>query len=328
MTVSESAAQPDEEPAGGHSPSAGVSAAEPPIVFAGIGDEAGSSLRMQLEAVGELGWTSIELRTVDGTPVAELGASAFGRLVDTLQSRGIGVAAVASRIGSWSRPITSSFAADLAELETLAHRSAILGTRYVRVMSYPNEGLDPEEWRRRVLQRMRQLTAEAEQAGLVLVHENCSGWAGRDGDRMLTLLEEVDSPALQLVFDTGNGIAHDYDARSLLEQVVDHVAHVHVKDAAGTPSDPVYLPPGEGRAGVAACLRLLLDHGYDGAWSIEPHVVLRPHEDAEGAGPDGDRRRGFLASGRALEWLVRQDVLPHCPTWTMTATGLVRGPQG
>lgn len=299
-----------------------VPTAEPAITFAGIGDEAGSSLEDQLEAVDELGWTAIELRSVDGIPVAELGASAFEHLVEVLASRRVRVAAVASRIGNWSRPITGDFARDVAELEVLARRCPALGTRYVRVMSYPNAGLDDPQWRRRVLERMCRLTERAERAGLVLAHENCSGWAGREADRMLTLLDEADSPALRLLFDTGNGVAHGYEALELLEEVIDRVVHVHVKDAVGGPDDPSYRPPGEGQADVGACLRLLLDRGYRGAWSIEPHVVLRPHEDT-GAVKVADRRRGFVASGRALERLVRREVLPNCPAWTMTPTGLV-----
>lgn len=300
--------------------------AGPAIVYAGIGDEAGASLRTQLDALAQLGWHSIELRTVDGIAVADLSNQAFARLTDALTGQGLTVAGVASRIGNWSRPITGEFEQDLDELATLTHRCAMLGTRYIRVMSYLNAGLDEHEWGRRAVDRMRELVSRAERAGLVLLHENCTGWAGRHPERMLTLLNAVDSPALRLLFDTGNGMAYGYQAYDMLAEILRHVAHVHVKDAEGSAINPVYTLPGAGQARVADCLRLLLRSGYTGVWSIEPHLSLRPHESgpAHSAGQEAGQghQDGFLASGRALEQLVRDQVLPAVPGWTAVPGGL------
>lgn len=300
------------------------------IAYAGLGDEAGVSLRDQLDALARLDWRWIELRTVDGTAIADLDNRAFTQLVDTLVNQEMRVAGVASRIGNWSRPITGAFDADLDELAILTRRCAALGTRYIRVMSYLNAGLEEREWGRRVVERMRELASRAERAELVLLHENCTGWAGTSAERMLELLEKVGSPALRLLFDTGNGVAHGYQAYPMLVDVLAHVAHVHVKDVEGCAAHPVYTLPGVGQARVADCLRLLLRSGYTGVWSIEPHLHLRPHEAADGqddeAGQgdhDGRRRQdGFVASGLALETLVRDEVLPTLPAWTAIPGGL------
>jgi sugar phosphate isomerase/epimerase len=271
------------------------------IRFAGIGDEAGSPISTQLAALDELGWDAIELRTVDRTAIADLDDIAFARLVATLQMDGIRVVGVASRIGGWSRPATGDLADDLTELDVLAERCRVLGTRHVRVMSYSDGGLDDAEWGERARARLRLLAHRAEAAGLILVHENCTGWAGSSADRMLELLDYVGSPALRLLFDTGNGVPYGYDAYELLRRILPHVAHVHLKDAL---PGPTYVPAGEGVARVAACVNLLLEHGYAGPFSMEPHVSLRPHEgDYE---PDFDT---YVACGRALEELF-------APQWT------------
>jgi sugar phosphate isomerase/epimerase len=251
------------------------------VRFAAVGDEAGPDLDSQLAAVARLGWDLVELRNVDGHALADLPPAAFDRLVDQLAAAGLGTACVDSRIANWARPVTGPFDADVVELELLVERCAALGTRYVRVMSYPNDGLPDDEWGREVIRRLRLLARRAERAGLVLLHENCSGWAGRDADRVLRLLAEVDSPALGLVFDTGNGIEYGYDAYELLAELLaavpDRIRHVQVKDAAGTADRPDYCYPGEGRCRVADCLRLLLDSGYRGVLSVEPHMLVRPH---------------------------------------------------
>ncbi|WIX92310.1 sugar phosphate isomerase/epimerase family protein [Amycolatopsis sp. DG1A-15b] len=267
-------------------------------VLAGITDEAAPDLAGQLAVLAELGWSAVELRTVDGLAVADLDERHFARVASTLAGHGVRVVCVASRIGGWARPITAPFADDLAELAVLARRCAVLGTRYVRIMSYPNDGLDEYRWRARVLDRVVALARAAEAAGVVLLHENCSGWAASDAGRMLQLLAAVNCSSLRLLFDTGNPVAHGYDGYEVLRRVAPHVAHVHVKDARGT----TFVDPGTGEARVRDCVRLLRSAGYAGAWSLEPHVALQPHRSdqrAEGAAA------AFVRAGRALAGLLR-----------------------
>ncbi|MWA00216.1 TIM barrel protein [Actinomadura sp. LD22] len=270
------------------------------IRLAGVGDEAAPGLADQIGAVAELGWNRLELRTIGGTPVARLDERAFRGAAERLRAAGTDVPAVASKIGDWSRPVTGDFAIDLDELEVLARRCAVLGTRLVRVMSYPSGGLDDAEWGRRAGERLRELALRAEDHGLVLAHENCTGWAGERADRMLDLVTGIGSPALRLLFDIGNGVAHGYRPLPMLREIVPYVVHVHVKDArAGTDGEAVFVPPGAGQAEVAECLRVLLRGGYAGVLSIEPHIALRPHL-GSGTGDPG----AFVAYGRALERLI------------------------
>ncbi|KRV49719.1 xylose isomerase [Wenjunlia vitaminophila] len=279
--------------------------------FSGIGDEAAPGLDRQLEAVRRLGWATVELRSVDGVAVADLDRAAFDRVVGTLADAGIGVSCVDSRIANWARSVSTPFQDDLAELDVLAERCAALGTRQVRIMSYPNAGLPEPEWEREALARIRRLTARAEAAGLLLLHENCAGWASSDPRRMLRMLEVADSPALRLLFDVGNGIAYGYQAFDLLADIAPWVRHVHVKDGTGDTSQQRYCLPGDGDCRVADSLRHLLEHGYRGTVSIEPHLNIRPHEGW--ADPSGDYVDAFVAYGRRLEHLVAEEVLRPLP---------------
>lgn len=269
--------------------------------FAGIGDEAAPDLPGQLRAVAALGWTGLELRTVDGVALADLDRAARARLVRAVHGARVRVLCVDSRIGSWSSSVAGPFEEDLAELSTLAELCAELGTRYVRIMSYPNAGLPEPRWRQVVVDRIRRLAEAAQDADLVLLHENCAGWAASSAERVLDLLDAVANPALRLLFDTGNGVAHGYDAVALLAELVPFVAHVHVKDAVGGGADTTYTLPGDGRAGVEECLHLLRAGGYRGALSIEPHLATRPHEDRWA---DAGGAAAFVAAGRRLVELV------------------------
>lgn len=281
------------------------------IIYSGVADEAAADPQDQIAAIKALGWTSIELRNVKGVAVADLDQDAFAELAGEIADAGLTVSCVDSRIANWERPITGRFEDDLDELAVLAYRCRQLSTSFVRIMSYPNGGLDDRDWERLVIERIRVLAAKAADVGLTLLHENCAGWAGRDPSRMRRLVEEVDSPGLRLLFDIGNGVAYGYQAYDVLSEVVDLVEHVHVKDARGGSSEPEYTLPGDGDCRVADCLTLLLDRGYIGAWSIEPHLQVRPHERRVYAGPDGVER--FVSYGRCLERLVEEHVAPHPP---------------
>ncbi|MGP3924277.1 sugar phosphate isomerase/epimerase family protein [Streptomyces sp. 8N616] len=277
--------------------------------LAGIGDEAAAGIEGQIAAVRRLNWTALELRTVDGTWLADLTPGAFHSVADRLRDAQIDVVCLASRIGNWARPVTGAFEDDLAELETLAQRCATLRCRYVRIMSYPNDGLAEAEWAQRVIDRVSRLAARAEQAGITLVHENCAGWAGESAERMVRLVEAVGSPALRLLFDTGNGVPHGYDACGLLERILPYVTHVHIKDAARTPHGTAYTLPGEGQARVAECLRLLLGSGYSGALSLEPHLATQPHAGLRVR--DGDATALFVRAGQRLRTLLAGLCLPQ-----------------
>ncbi|WP_416484060.1 sugar phosphate isomerase/epimerase family protein [Streptomyces sp. CL12] len=270
----------------------------------GIGDEAAPGADGQLAALRRLGWNSVELRNVDGTALADLSPTAFEELARRLMDDGFTVVAVASRIGNWSRPVTGDIGPDLAELDVLAERCAALGCRLVRIMSYPDDGLPEREWADRVLARTAVLADRAARAGLVLVHENCAGWAGDRADRALRLLRAVDSPALRLLFDIGNGVPYGYDAPAMLRDLAPYVEHVHIKDAVRLPDgSTAYTLPGAGAAGVAECLRILAAHGYRGALSLEPHLAVRPHEGLTRAGADAADL--FVRAGQALVALLK-----------------------
>jgi len=267
-------------------------------VLAGITDEAAYDIGGQLAVLDALGWKAIELRTIDREAVADLSDERFDAVATALSDSGVRVVCLASRIGGWSRPAGTDFRHDLRELDVLAKRARAIGTGYLRIMSYPNDGLSDPAWRALVIERITVLAERAERQGVTLLHENCSGWAGTKAERMLDLLDEVASPALKLLFDTGNGVAHGYDGFDLLADIVGHVEHVHVKDA----DERGFTLPGEGSARVADCVKLLRANGYRGPWSLEPHLAITPHE--QGVLADGAAAT-FVAAGRAMAGLLR-----------------------
>lgn len=244
----------------------------------GIGDEGAPALADQLRIHADLGWTALELRTVDGRWLHELDDGEAEAVATEIAAAGLAVPVVDTPIGGWSTTVAGDFEAELRLLDRYAVRAAALGCRRLRVMSYPRGAMEADRWRRQALWRMAELARRAADHGVTLLHENCHGWASQSAAATLEMLEHVDHPALRLVFDTGNGLAYGYDAVPFLRQVSSYVDHVHVKDGVpGVGEDAEFGLPGDGEAGLVECLHLLRDAGYAGWYSLEPHVLHSPH---------------------------------------------------
>jgi sugar phosphate isomerase/epimerase len=283
--------------------------AEPPAgALAGIGDEAAPDLDGQVAAHRELGWSHIELRTIDGTQIADMPLDAVSAVAERLHSEGLQVVGVSSGIGAWGRTTSTPLEVDERELEALAPRAAALGCSRLRVMSFLQEDVDDDGWRAESRRRLRELARRAEQLGLTLLHENCAGYGGRGPHESLELMADVDSPALRLLFDTGNGLSYGYDSLDFLRPTLEWTDHVHVKDAIRRGDDVEYVAPGEGEGQVADCLALLLSNGYRGGFTIEPHMHVAPHRGERVAGEGATA--SFVRCGRALERLMERQAEP------------------
>ena len=243
----------------------------------GIGDEAAASLADQIRVHRELRLPGLELRTVDGRGLHQLTDAEGALMAARVLASGLAVPVVDTPIGNWGTDVGAPLAPDLAILRRTAEIASLVGCRHLRVMSYPNDGRPEAEWREAALARLTRLTRLAEELDVVLLHENCHGWASQSATASLDLVTTVDSEHLKLLFDIGNGLAYGYEAVPFLRAVLPWVAHVHVKDGVRTDDGAEFGVPGDGEAGVAECVRLLGEAGYDGWFSLEPHVAHIPH---------------------------------------------------
>lgn len=285
------------------------------MFYSGIADEAAQDIEGQIQAHVELGWKHIELRNVESTNLTDLSDEEFDRVAKQVETAGLQVSCFASQIANWSRPIDTDLEVDVSELRRAVPRMQRLGTKFIRCMSYPNSKppLEDQQWRRSVIERMKALVRIAEEGDVILVHENCDGWAGQGPSQSMELLREVGSPHLKLVFDTGNPVAHGQDTWEYYTGVRQEIAYVHIKDyrveAGGKNADTehpeVACFPGEGAGHVRAIVRDLLSTGFDGGFSIEPHITSVIHLQQEASNP----RLAFdtyVEYGKKLEALFQE----------------------
>jgi len=278
------------------------------MIITGIADEGSPELKDQIRIHRTLGWNTLELRLIGKRNVCAIDDSAFDRVYSTLQEEQMEVICFASSIANWARPITSDFQADVEELKRTMPRMRRLGARFIRVMSYPNDGLKEADWRKEAIRRMKELARIAADGDVIMVHENCSGWGGMSPENQKILLEEVHSPNLQIVFDTGNPVGEGHppeETWDFYQTALPFIKHVHIKDCAKTAKGEIeYTYPGEGQSMVRRILGSLLDLGYDGAFSIEPHITAQIHLGTSSSGKEAEEI--YLEYGRRVNAVLAE----------------------
>lgn len=250
--------------------------------FSGIADEGAVSIQEQIRLHRELGWDSIELRTVQGKNVCEMSDDDFDEVAGAVEEAGFHTIAFGSAIANWSRPVTGDFQQDMDDLKRSVPRMRRLDCPFLRVMSYTSGDLSESEWAAESLNRLRELTRVASGEAITLVHENCDGWASREPKNLTRLLSEITDPALQIVFDPGNPLAHGHDPSVVLDfyrAAKDRIVHFHIKDCYRAESgEVIHCFPGKGQCEVASIVKDLEDSGYAGYYSIEPHMTVQIHK--------------------------------------------------
>ncbi len=278
------------------------------MFFTGIADEAGKSIETQIKAHLELGWKHIELRSVNGGQFTAVSDAEFDDILGKLDKAGMRISCFASAIANWARPISGDFQLDINDLKRSIPRMHRCKCPFIRVMSWMNKGetpLNEKAWKAEAIRRMTELAKIAEDGGVTMVLENCDGWAALSAANMLEFLGTINSPALKVVFDTGNSPSHNLHSLDLYTQIKEHIVYVHIKDSYISSDGKCHMTwPNEGHGFVRQILRDLLRNGYDGGISIEPHLASQIHLGTKVEDKDQHAYNLYTEYGRRLMKLV------------------------
>ena len=261
------------------------------MYLTGFADEAASSIDGQIRATKELGWKNIESRGAGSGNIHDIPDAEFDTVCRKLSDAGVSVNCFGSAIANWGKPVDQPAESSLAEARRAIPRMQRLGTKLIRIMSFavlkdrePDDQMEQERFR-----RLRELVKMFSDAGITAVHENCMNYGGTGWPYTVRMLENV--PGLKLVFDTGNPVfTEDYtkpkprpmqSAWEFYQHVKEHIVYVHIKDGVWDYKQNklgAFTWPGEGQGCVQAIVKDLLDSGYDGGFSMEPHMAAVAHD--------------------------------------------------
>lgn len=250
--------------------------------ISGFADEIAEDVDTQFRVLNKLDIRYFEPRGIDGKNIAELSDGEVAALKEKMERCGIKASSIGSPIGKIR--LDEDFQAHFEKFQRVVDIAERLDAGYIRMFSfYPPERPDSaagegdgaaHEWtageREEVIRRLRRMTAYAGERDVVLLHENEKGIYGDTAERCADLMRELGCRHFQAVFDPANFVQCGQDTKEAYEALRNFIAYVHVKDARE--EDGNVVPAGAGDGNVGHILKGLLDSGYEGYLSLEPHL--------------------------------------------------------
>ena len=238
--------------------------------LSGFIDEISNDFSEQCKVAAGLGLRYVEVRSAWGTNILDLDDAQLATVRETLAEHGLKVSSIGSPIGKIS--IDDEFPPYLERMRHAVEVAKTLEAPYIRLFSFfIPEGSDPDSWRDEVLSRMSALADAAADSGVILVHENEKEIYGDIPRRCLEIVTSVSSPKLQLAWDPANfvqvGVRPFSEGYSMLRP---HLGYIQIKDALLADASVVVAGAGDGE--VRETVRALRADGFDGFFSLEPHL--------------------------------------------------------
>jgi sugar phosphate isomerase/epimerase len=241
------------------------------VTLSAFADEISADPVEQLDVLDSHGIKHVEFRSIHGTNVLDLSTRQHEDFRDLLQSRGFALSAIGSPIGKV--PITDPFDPHLERFRTAIELAKFYGTPRIRVFSfYIEKGDDPNRHRDEVMRRMRAMADLAESHSVDLVLENERYIYGDTAERVLDVLQTVNSPRLSHAFDPANYAEIRQPIDEAWIMLRSQTTHFHVKDY--DPTTGKNVPTGEGVGKIPELIADAVAHGYHGFCVLEPHLLV------------------------------------------------------
>ena len=257
-----------------------------------FGDEIAVDFEEQLHVLRRLNIRLIDVRAAWGVNCSLFTGQHVARINQLLMQYGVAVACMGSPIGKSS--LAEPLEMEMERLKRVSEIARQLGTSNIRLFSfYPVAGAKAGAMQESI-DRLGALSEIAAAEDVLLLMENEKDIVGESPEDCLELLQGVDSPRLRFIWDPANfvqcGVADQVER--YWDDLGAYVGYIHVKDALlpdeafeGEGRSKVTVA-GEGDGQITLLLKKLLESGYKGVLSLEPHLKEARHSSGF-SGADG-----------------------------------------
>lgn len=249
-----------------------------------FGDEIAVDFEEQLRVLRELEIPLIDVRAAWGVNCSQFTNEHIGRINELRARYDIAVSCMGSPIGK--SPITDPIKIECERLKTVGETARQLGTKNIRLFSFYPEGDADAAAIQQSIDRLGALTDIAAGNDLQLLLENEKGVVGDIPERCLQLTRAINSPRLRFIWDPANfvqcGAARQVER--FWDELHPYIGYIHIKDARL--ADHSVTVAGDGDGQILELLTRLRETGYEGALSLEPHLLEARHSSGF-SGADG-----------------------------------------
>lgn len=240
------------------------------IEISGFADEIAEDLKTQIEVIKKLGISHIEMRGVNGKPLVEHSLEEVKEVKRQLDENQIKLSSIGSPIGKIL--ITEDFEEHFELYKKTVEIAKIMETPYIRMFSFfIPEGEETEKYKSQVFERLQKFADYARDHQVVLLHENEKEIYGDNAKRCLEIMQEFYGEHFKAVFDFANFVQCNQDTREAYQLLKPYISYIHIKDAKA--ESGIVVPAGYGDGNVEEILKSLLEEGYEGFLSLEPHLT-------------------------------------------------------
>jgi sugar phosphate isomerase/epimerase len=241
----------------------------------------------QIDIVRRTGYAGIELvsgpqSSLDALTIDGAGRKEIRRLLD---ESGLALPSIAAH-GNLQELDPEKRAAAKARVEAGIDLAADLagsdGPPCVVTMAYGK----PDEYealRERIAEGCAELARYGAERGVTVALEPHVGQAIDLPEKVVWLMDRVDSPRYRLNFDNSHFEVMGRGVDDYVPLLTPYAVHTHLKDQRGISPRHEFLPPGEGDFDYERYLRAMAGAGYAGFVTVEISVMVqrRPDYDAE-----------------------------------------------
>ena len=232
--------------------------------ISGFSDEIDKSIVTQFTVLNKLGIGYFEPRGIDGKNISELSDEEVKNLKANMQKYGIKVSSIGSPIGKMF--LSEDFDAHFETFKRVVKIAKELDTKYIRIFSF----FHSYDERETVIEKLRIMIEYAKKNDVILLHENEKDIYGDTVDRCKDLMDTLYCDNFKAVFDPANFVQCGKDTKKAYEVMKPYIEYMHIKDAVA--SDGSVVPSGYGDGNLEYILTDLINSGFDGFLSLEPHL--------------------------------------------------------
>ncbi|MFQ6039717.1 MAG: sugar phosphate isomerase/epimerase family protein [Candidatus Poribacteria bacterium] len=236
-----------------------------------------------LAHIAQLGFDGVELTVIPGytTELSKLDASERKRIRQLLEKHDLILSAIAAHSSLLSHD-PAAHAENMARLTGAVDLAVELTQGDITPAVNTTPGGNPEAWktvRDLLVERTQKLVEYAQARNVTIAMEPHVGAAIDTPEKMLQLLELVDSPFLKVNFDISHFDIVGLSIEESVAALAAHTTHTHVKDQRGRVPNYEFLIPGEGDFDYVRYLKAMQAHGYDGFITVEVSVMVQRRPD-------------------------------------------------
>lgn len=258
----------------------------------GFADEISPDLDEQLDLLVKLKFDGLDLRSAFGKNVSELSGGELDDVRTRTEAAGLRVHAIGSPVNKVPMSVEHE-AEQMRKLDRCIEAAIRCGTKRVRIFTP-----ETDDWAG-VRAWVRPQVRLAEQAGILLLHENDGRYFGAFPSRAQLLFKEFAGAHFKAVFDFANTVLLGCrPMKDWFPWLLPYLDTLHIKDAIE--AEGRIVSAGEGDGEMLETLRFLKGEGWSGPLTLEPHASI--------AGPAGgfSGAESFTAAAEALRGVLAQ----------------------